>query len=450
MNSPPDRNRRLLAGLLLSLAGIGVCVFVFWLLGVQFSRGDAYPRYSTYRADPLGTKALYESFEALSGFEVSRNLTAPRRLKLPSPSTFFRLGISPSSLVAEEIDAEKAESDPEKAKPDPREKDGAPKDESSPLDPAQMQRLKESSFPEVARRWAEAGNRIVLALSAEHGLAGKPAVSSTRPRPRGPDDRKGQEKPEKPRRFLGLAMPDFPDLSASEGGQPEGPALDLPEWHGSCYLEPEEGSGWQPLAVFEGRTVMAEKKIGSGSIVVISDCYFATNEGLWGQPHSRFLLDLAGGNHRLFFDETHLGTEEEPGLVALMRRLHLHGLLVGAILLFGLLLWQGLVPLVPVDPGRDRGTGRGNAVLGRDSVEGLIALLRRGLPPSKVLLHCLDRWAQHPEGRSAVPAASVESAKDLAAGARAGSLAAAYIAIRNLLNPRRSPTATHHGSTRSP
>jgi len=36
---------------------------------LRFQSGDIYPAYSSFRADPLGTKALYESFNRLLAVE---------------------------------------------------------------------------------------------------------------------------------------------------------------------------------------------------------------------------------------------------------------------------------------------------------------------------------------------------------------------------------------------
>ena len=43
------------------------------LFTLRFERGDVYPSYSTFRADPLGAKALHDALAESRGFEVQRN-----------------------------------------------------------------------------------------------------------------------------------------------------------------------------------------------------------------------------------------------------------------------------------------------------------------------------------------------------------------------------------------
>jgi len=440
----PNHNHRLAAALALALLGLGVAGFLVWLVGVRFSTGSVYPPYSTLRADPLGTKALYESLDALPGIEVERNLKAWHRIRFDAPTTFFVLGARADDLVS--IPPATGKDEEQKAD----EKDDAAAGQMTGRAPTALM-----------QQWLDGGHRVVVALAPARWSA--PAFPSSNARRQGkgnsdPDDNEPRDNapegdPEaqgggkKGRAdLMGLSFRPAPWLH--KGGTPTGSPPDLPAWHGSHILEFAPGSGWNALATVENRTVMAERRVGPGSLVVVTDSYFASNEGLWQDPHPAFLLYLAGEHRHLVFDETHLGTSERPGIMTLVRKLRLHGLVVGGALLFALLLWQGVVPLVPVDPARDLGAAPGRAVLGRDSVDGLIALLRRGLAPTKVLGHCLARWEQHPEGRAGVAPAAVESARRVAAGARAGSLAASYIAIRNLLDPRHPAANPDHGNTR--
>ena len=444
MAPKPNRNHRLAAALALALLGLGVAGFLVWLVGVRFSTGSVYPPYSTLRSDPLGTKALYESLDALPGIEVRRNLKAWRRIRFDAPTTFFVLGARPGDLVS---------IPPATGKDEEQNADG--KDDAAGEQPPGR------APAALIEQWLDGGHRVVVALApnrwpalaypssnASRQRKGNSGPEANEPRDTTPDpdaETKGGGKKGRGD-LMGLSFRPAPWLN--EGGTPTGSPPDLPAWHGSHILEFATDSGWNALATVEGRTVMAERRAGPGSLVVVSDSYFASNEGLWQDPHPAFLLHLAGAHRHLVFDETHLGTSEKPGIMTLVRKLRLHGLVVGGALLFALLLWQGLVTLVPVDPVRDLGAAPGRAVLGRDSVDGLIALLRRGLAPTKVLGHCLARWEQHPEGRVGVTPAAIESARRVAAGARAGSLAATYIAIRNLLDPRHPAANPDHGNTR--
>lgn len=65
------------------------CVALFggltWLVQMRFESGEVYPRGSSLRADPLGSKALYASFEALESIEVSRNFVPFDQLEQLEP-----------------------------------------------------------------------------------------------------------------------------------------------------------------------------------------------------------------------------------------------------------------------------------------------------------------------------------------------------------------------------
>jgi hypothetical protein len=67
------QNRKII--LILSASAMAV-IFVIGLGDLallRFDAGDVYPPYSSLRADPLGTKALYESLEELRTVSVRRN-----------------------------------------------------------------------------------------------------------------------------------------------------------------------------------------------------------------------------------------------------------------------------------------------------------------------------------------------------------------------------------------
>jgi len=63
----------------------------------RFEAGDVYPQYSSLRTDPLGTRALFESFQAIRGVSVARNYQPLERLK-PGDTTIFYLGVDSDAL----------------------------------------------------------------------------------------------------------------------------------------------------------------------------------------------------------------------------------------------------------------------------------------------------------------------------------------------------------------
>ena len=44
---------------------------LYHLLSLQYETGEAYPPYSSFRTDPIGTSALFEALGALDGVEAA-------------------------------------------------------------------------------------------------------------------------------------------------------------------------------------------------------------------------------------------------------------------------------------------------------------------------------------------------------------------------------------------
>src|SRR5688500_3980656 len=83
------RGAKLILPLLLLLFLAGLARFLY----LRFSSGEIYPAYSTFRPDPVGAKALYESLRRLDGIETSRQLEGLHRARPDSSSTYIFLGL---------------------------------------------------------------------------------------------------------------------------------------------------------------------------------------------------------------------------------------------------------------------------------------------------------------------------------------------------------------------
>jgi hypothetical protein len=167
---------------------------------------------------------------------------------------------------------------------------------------------------------------------------------------------------------------------------------------------------WQVLATVDDKPVLVERRFGKGSIVVATDSVFASNEALSKAPVPEFLAWLIGNAHRVIFDETHLGTQENPGIMTLARRYHLHGFFLGGVLLFALFVWQSSSSLVPAT---DDVGPRASAVTGQGAVAGLVSLLRRGVSRSRLLQTCFDEWERNHAHPSPALKARIDKARAL-------------------------------------
>src|SRR6185312_11842200 len=61
------------------------------LFQLRFESGDIYPKYSSLRADPLGTMAFYESLEKIPGINVRRDFSVGNRLPEEQETVYLHL-----------------------------------------------------------------------------------------------------------------------------------------------------------------------------------------------------------------------------------------------------------------------------------------------------------------------------------------------------------------------
>ncbi len=147
-------------------------------------------------------------------------------------------------------------------------------------------------------------------------------------------------------------------------------------------LEIKAGPEWKATA--EGAV---EKKSGEGSVVLAADSYPLSNEGLRDKRNSALILALAGPAKEIVFDENHFGVAETGSVSKLMRKYHLEGAVGVLVLVAALFLWRSASSLLP-----SRAPRAEQAVAGRDSLEGMTALLRRGIAEKDLVRICVEEW----------------------------------------------------------
>ncbi len=147
-------------------------------------------------------------------------------------------------------------------------------------------------------------------------------------------------------------------------------------------LEFKAGPEWTALG--DG---VVERKLGAGTVVLAADSYPLSNEGLREERESGFIVKLAGPARQIVFDENHFGVVETGSVTKLMRKYHLEGALAVLGLVAALFLWRNASSLLP-----SRAPRAENAVTGRDSLEGMTALLRRGIPEKDLVRVCVEEW----------------------------------------------------------
>jgi hypothetical protein len=345
-------------------------VTAFFLYGVthllilRFEKGDAYPPYSSYRSDPLGTKAFHEGLGLLPGIEAVRNVEPLQKVSGLSESTLFFFGLQGTRVSAIQIQQESVKAldkaalgggrivisfFPTKAQPAPCSEDKGEKDpqlEENPdkqkdeeQDQEDEQKLYRKEYVDLSRHW-----------SVETGLSTEKSAEAS------------------------LSLPEK-ELPSS-----------LP-WHSTLVFEPQDPA-WRVIYSRAERPVLIERSYGKGSIVLSSDSFFLSNEAMKSKRYPQLLSWLCGAHRKIVFDETHLGVSKSPGIATLLRKYGLAPFFISLVVLALLAIWRQAVRLVPVNEEEEKAT----VDAGEDAFTGFTNLLRRNIPPDHILSACLEEW----------------------------------------------------------
>lgn len=357
-----------LAALLLA-AAVPAGAFVF--LDLVLSRGDVYPAWSSFRSDPLGTRALFEALARQPGLAVSR-LHGPLPAGGDAAGTVVLVLGLPAAGWEGAATADAAE----------------------------------------AEAFLRAGGRLVLAFA--------PVAAEPAPEPGPPPRRQRSSRKERVARWGVTFRLDEASAPVVPARRQTGDAT-LPEvlsWRSALRLEPSAG-GWSVLYAAGGRAVVASRPFGRGTLLLVGDASLTTNEAVRRERAAAFLAALVGDRRTVLFDETHLGVASQDGVMTLVRRHRLTGVVLVVLALFGLYVWRSATSLLP----RRDDPAAAQRVSGRDSFAGLVRLLERGIPVSRLLPAVLAEWGRA-GGRP-----TDEMARVAAGARRAADLPAAYAAL---------------------
>ncbi len=376
------------AALLLALLIATFAAGIMELIQLRYGSGDVYAPYSSFRADPLGVKALHDSLAELPGLRVSRNLKPLARFQAEPGTAFLTIGMSIDALdellnlespVLRDLAVSGARVIVSMTPTNDLEYESVYPDMSTPASPGASP-LSSKSMEERQRRMNAARSRQANAGSSTSGTQGSALGVELvyRHLPEHTD--------------TGVQARDV--VSALDDLQTTVP------WHsamGFSVVHP----AWRPVLSRDWTPVAVEREIGRGSIVLMTDSYLFSNEALVLDRRAELLAWLLGDSSHVVFDETHHGLHEQPGVAALARQYRLHGFAVGVIVLFGLFIWRASSSLIP----RRMAAPPQAAVLsGRDAASGLVHLLRRSASPGELLEACMQEWTRSRTTPPATPA----------------------------------------------
>jgi hypothetical protein len=440
------------------------------VLGQRFRSGEVYPQFSTFRSDPLGAKALYQALDGTGGVTCERNLRRLDKLEGAKNHTLFFLHVQAGDYFDRSFTADFIQKYAAAGGRVVLTLDGQGQRilDTMERSRAQAERERHEREAEERRKKKLKKDGAKDGISKAEPSQPKEASAKSKPKTTEADDwddpEDDDEKPSSSTRSqsiargLGVRVKMMPYTLLAKGGddlQWRGSLpLDkdeLPQWHSNSYFEfvaaddqvkrfvPVAGTNkWTVHAGKQDRPMVIERTIGQGSVVMLSDSYFASNEALFKEPRPAFLSWLVGHAETVIFDETHLGTGENPGIMTLARRYRLHGMFIGALILFALFIWRNTMSLVP--PSHEEEAS--DAVAGHGATAGLISLIKRGVPSGAILKRCLEVWKKSNPPRTAVAQARMQDAEYLLSLEANKSRwqrnsAAAYARICAVINPPR-------------
>ena len=356
-----------------------VCLVNLFLL--RFKIGDVMPYYSSLRADPLGTRALYDSFGDQRDIDVSRNYEPLAWLNTDRKPVVFYLGLTPRQMVfADENDLRDMDQiliaggrlvisfHPLTREPFSLRKIEDEKKDDSPKKDGEKKAEDESSI---------SGDKPIRLERTDKKKSGAPSIF------------------EKHWGFRFKYEKGEIDLTNTQARP--APGLDLPSpvsWHTILSFD-GLAEPWRVVYTRSGKPVIIERPYGQGSVALSADTYLFSNEALRAEPHPELLAWFVGPRTgdpvEIIFDETHLGVGDAPNLAALAHKYGLYWPLAGLLILVVLYIWKNSVSLVP--PPKKKSSGE--AVLfasTKDSAAGLVSLLQRNLPAGGILKVCFEEW----------------------------------------------------------
>lgn len=365
-----------------------IVILIFFVAGlynlfsVRFRAGDIYPAYSSLRSDPLGTKVLFKGLAGLDGIKVERNVQSLAKFSGEKDMTFLVLGASRDWVEAQGQNAYQAFSG-----------------------------------------MAASGGRVVISLypSQEVDKSDAAADAKDREKDKGEgtgkkEDRRDLQNKKQEESLLkrwGLSIAYSKEQGAISADLRKNGVADLPptiKCASTIYFTGLD-KGWDVIYERRGLPVMIEKKFGAGSIVLYADSYIFSNEAMLSERSPGLLAWVAGSGVKICFDESHFGITKDRGIVNLMYKYRLQGVILVLLLIAGLFLWKTATRFVP--PFKGGRTEEPGLRTERDHLDGLTGLLQRNILSKDLLNICVKEWEKSVAGDKRYYRDSVSKVREL-------------------------------------
>jgi hypothetical protein len=148
-----------------------------------------------------------------------------------------------------------------------------------------------------------------------------------------------------------------------------------------------EATDWRVRERIGEKMLAIERSFGKGSVVLFSESDDFTNESTAALDRLDMVSIAIGANRRVIFDEQHFGIQESGSVIGLARKYRLTGLGLGLAICAVLFVWKNAAQFPPPVMAR-----RAERLVGRTSLSGLVTLLHRNIPPSRLAAECWQQW----------------------------------------------------------
>ncbi len=146
--------------------------------------------------------------------------------------------------------------------------------------------------------------------------------------------------------------------------------------------------------------------------MLVADTYPLSNQGLRDARDAAYIANIIGSATHVTFDENHFGVAETGSIAKLLRRYRLQGAIGMLLVVAALFLWRNASSLLP-----PRAVAADAAVEGRDSLDGLSALLHRGVAQKQLLDTCFNEWSKSAKRESPARMNGIKEEIAIATGA---------------------------------
>jgi hypothetical protein len=359
---------------------VALIFFGYRTFELRLEAGNTYPEYSTYRADPKGLKAFYESLQGMHEIGVSRRLLQSKVLPSGENRVLIFAGVSPETWEVSQEDSN------------------------------------------LFDHWLETGGRLIFALRPEKAFGSEHEKAANR----------SQEDRTFPISLLNLVRRWGATIHSTDDPAPEVALSRLltgnNRWFGRNTFD-ELSSDWRSVAAAGGKNVIVERAVGPGSLALLADSYLLSNESLATDRQTNLLLWLLNDRRAVLFDETHLGVTERGAIMTLARRYGLGGAIASILAVLLLFIWRCQYSLIP----KAHANPEALTVTGTSSEEIFLDLLQVSVPEKDLVGVCVKTWLANakPTETQLAFVQNLQSESD-----QAGSVVAQYNRLTTLLHEK--------------